>query len=216
VRDAAGSELPLHSNITAAYANALYQTILKYKPQTVVEIGMAFGVSSMAILTGLRQLGKNGNLISVDPNQSHGEWKGAGIANVERCGLAAQHTLIEKYDYLALPELLESGLRIQAAYVDGWHTFEYVLLDLFYLDKMLEPRGIIGFNDAGWRSIHKVIKFIARHRRYRELEVGLNRTYNARNFLVSAVRRILNVPTQDRYFQKQENWEPEFNFFVEF
>ncbi len=217
VRDSSGAEIPLDANnISALYADALYQTILKYAPATVLEIGMAFGISSLAILTALEEIGGDGKLISIDPEQAGEKWRGIGIANVATCGFAGRHVLVEKPDYLALPELLNSGLRVELAYVDGRHTFDYVFLDFFYIDKVLVPGGIVGFNDAGWRAVHKVLKFVTRHRKYAEIEVGLKRTYDARSPLRSQARRVLGAPTQDRYFRKLADWEPAWNFFAEF
>jgi predicted O-methyltransferase YrrM len=215
VLDAAGNPLRLHSNISRIEANALYETVKRRKPETVLEIGMAFGVSSLAILAALNEVG-TGVLISIDPNQTAGEWNGAGIANVRRSGLSHRHTLIEKPDYLALPELLSAGTHVDAAYIDGRHTFEYVLLDFFYIDKMLAVRGVVGFNDAGWRSVHKVLRFLRRHRRYAEVDVGLPHVYVARNFAVKAARWALDAPTQDRYFEKREHWETPWDFYVGF
>ncbi len=53
VKDSHGQALPLHSNVSALEANALYEFIKKRQPRTVLEVGMAFGVSSLAILTAL-------------------------------------------------------------------------------------------------------------------------------------------------------------------
>jgi hypothetical protein len=215
VLDASGNPLRLHSHISRVEANALYEIIKRRRPDIVLEIGMAFGISSLAILTALEEVG-NGILISVDPNQTLGEWKGAGVANVRRSGLSHRHTLIEKPDYLALPELLAAGTQVNAAYIDGRHTFEYVLLDIFYIDRMLGPNGFVGFNDAGWRSVHKALRFLTRHRRYVELNVGLPRVYVAKNFAVKVARWALDAPTQDRYFEKREQWESPWDFFVNF
>ena len=215
VTDPTGQVLPLHSNVSTIEANALYELIRQRRPQTVLEVGMAFGVSSLAILTALDETGA-GSLTSVDPNQLTGEWKGAGLANIRRAGFGDRHTLVEQPNYLALPKLFESGMRIDVAYIDGWHTFEYALLDFFFIDKMLALNGVVGFNDAGWPSVHKVIKFLLRHRKYVEIDVGLPTVYHARNLPTSIARRILDAPTQDRYFEKREQWEPPFNYFANF
>ncbi len=135
---------------------------------------------------------------------------------MQRCGFSSQHTLVEEPNYLALPKLLQSGVQLDFAYIDGWHTFEYALLDFFYIDKMLAERGVVSFNDAGWPSVHKVIKFVLRHRKYIEIDSGLSPVYQARNIATSIARRIVNAPTQDRYFEKRESWEPPFNYFSNF
>ena len=172
VRGPAGETQPVHSNIGLLEAEALYHAVLKYRPTMVVEIGMAFGTSSLAILAALEQSGGQGRLISIDPNQSS-EWMGGGVAAIARSGFAKRHRLIEEPDYVALPQLLASGTRIEFAFIDGWHTFDYALLDFWYLDKLLVPGGVVGFDDCNFPSVRKVIKFVLSHRKYQEMDLGL-------------------------------------------
>src|SRR5271170_1662357 len=76
-----GERIPIHSNIQLSYAEALYELVLRTDPAVVLEVGVAFGVASLAILSALR-LGKNhGKLISIDPAQSS-YWKGCGRAAI--------------------------------------------------------------------------------------------------------------------------------------
>ena len=215
VRDAAGNTVELADEISSAYAEALYRTVLARKPAAALEVGMAYGLSSLAIGQGLRDAGGNGKLISLDPVQST-HYKRIGRLNIERAGWGEFHELIEAPDYLALPKLLERGQKIDFAYIDGWHTFDYCLLDFFFCDKLLNPGGVVAFNDTRFPAVHKVLGFVTTHRHYREIDVGLPATYTGRNALVTAVRRITNRPTQDRYFEKLENWEPDWNFFKSF
>ena len=212
VIDSNGREIILHSHISGQYAHALYTVALQNRPKAVLEVGLAFGISSLAILTALDELG-TGHLTSIDPNQCSEEWRGVGIANIQRCGFAARHTLLQKPDYIALPELMASGMTIELAYIEGWHTFDHAFLDFFYIDRMIRPGGIVGFNDAGWRSVHKVLRFIASHRHYEEIDVGLKRTFRARNLLFSLGRRVFDAPNQDRYFRKVDRMETRLQLF---
>ena len=153
--------------------------------------------------------------MSIDPNQTS-SYKGIGLLNVRRAGFDGAHTFIEAPSHLALPELLAKDTRVDLAYVDGMHTFDYTLVDLFYLDKMCNVGGVVGFNDCGMRSVHRVIRFLRTHRKYHEVNVDLPKCYRARNVLYSVGRRLLRRPTQDRYFEKLEDWEPEWNFYASF
>ena len=204
---------PLSSGIQLDFADALYRHVSQHKPTHLLEIGMAQGVSTLALLFAVRNHG--GHVTSIDPHQSS-YWKSVGLRNINDAGLAQYHTLIEKPDYVALPSLLASGARFQFAYIDGWHTFDYTLLDFFYIDKMMDPGGVVAFNDCSLASVHKVTRFVTRHRAYSEIDAGLGKRYVASNLVKRAVRRILDRQTQDRYFLKQRQWEPEWNFFKAF
>jgi predicted O-methyltransferase YrrM len=180
-----------------------------------LEIGMANGVSTMAILSALSELGGDRLLISIDPNQSSG-WHSVGSQNVRANGFSKYHRLIEEPDYLALPDLARQHLSVEMAYVDGWHTFDYVLLDFFYIDKMLPVGGVVGFNDCGWRAVHRAIRFVQTHRKYSEIDVGIKRSYRARNPVNSLARRLLDWPNSDRWFEKAADWEPGSTFYARF
>jgi len=213
-----GESVRLHGGLSREHAEALYQAVLQTHPTCVIEIGMACGTSALAILAGLQKLGGTGRLISVDPYQSQGG--GIGLASVARAKLQHLHQLIEKPDYLALPSLLDGSTHVDLAYIDGWHTFDYTLLDFFYIDKMMTPGGVVAFNDCGWRSVFKVLRFVIRHRKYEEIEAGLARRYAVKQDLVGMLRGgspgLRLRMHQDRYFKKLENWEPKYDFFAEF
>jgi hypothetical protein len=197
-----------HKGIAVEYAVGLHRAVLTKRPQTMVEIGLANGAASLAILSALAQLGGQRQLISIDPNQST-QWGNAGLKNIAANGFAPLHRLIEQPDYLALPELVRQQLAPEAAYVDGKHSFEYVLLDFFYLDKLLPVGGIIGFNDAGWRTVRQVLHFVLTNRKYTEIQVGLTPNYQGRNPAATLGRRVLNQVNNDRWFTKNAVWEPD-------
>ncbi len=217
-----GIQIPIHSNIPLTYAVALYETVLRARPIIALEVGMAFGVSTLAILAALRDGGQPGKLISIDPDQST-DWSGCGLYAVARAGLSEWHEFVEDYDYHVLPRLLSSGLRIDFAYLDGWHTFDYALLDWWFVDKMLSVGGIVGFNDCGWPAVDKVIKFVLTHRKYAEIDVGLRAEYasqrGGRNLplgLTSDDKDASLRRAEDRYFKKEMSWEPKWDFFSPF
>jgi predicted O-methyltransferase YrrM len=220
-----GRTLKVHSQIPAHYAEALYRAVLMKKPTRVIEIGMAFGSSSLAILTALEEL-KAGELISIDPFQ-YKDWDGAAVAAIKRSDLEHRHRLITEADYAALPALLKEGTEIQFAYIDGAHTFDYVLLDTFYLDRMLAVGGVLGFNDCNYPAIHKALNFLLSHRHYKELGVGLaaTRAWESRRLKIGQwVQRLTGLNSdpagparnEDRYFEKVSDEPLPWDFYEPF
>lgn len=219
---ASGEPVPLDSNIPLHYAQALYNVVRQERPRVIVEVGLAYGASALTMLTALRDNGDGGRLISIDPMQTR-HWKGCGVAAIARAGLADQHQLVEDYDYHALPRLLADGVTCQFAYIDGWHTFDYTLVDFWYIDKMMPAGGVVAFNDCGWPAVDKVIKFVLTHRRYTELNVGLPMEIAGYSRQRELLRRLClgrkedwYRHDEDRYFRKAEAWEPRWDFFAEF
>lgn len=201
------------SGISLGHASALYEFVKKTKPKKVLEVGMANGISAVAMLQALTENG-SGELISIDPYQNS-DFGGRGLKLIKECGLAGIHRLIEEPDYLALPRLLEAKQELDFAYIDGWHTFDYTLVDFWYIDKMLNVNGTVAFNDCGMRAVAKVIKFLQSHRNYEE-EIILKRRYKGSNFVKTAIRMALGLSTNDRYFTKKSDFEPAWNFFKNF
>jgi predicted O-methyltransferase YrrM len=206
----AGKRPSVHSHIFESYAEALYRAVLRVQPLMCLEIGMAFGVSSLAILTALRKNGR-GRLISIDPYQTS-QWSGSGLDAVRKSGLQAYHEVMEQPDFSALPILLDQGTQLEFAYVDGWHTFDYTLLDFFYIDKMLRVGGVVAFNDCGWLGVDRVLRFVQLNRKYVELSCGLSPANRWKHRL----RRWLGGPAADadRYFEKLETWQPKMDFYA--
>ena len=209
--DRDGRTLALNSEISPAFSDALTRVVRENACRTVVEIGMAFGASSLAILEGLPE---GGTLLSIDPFQQ--DYGRIGETLVHRSSRAGAHRLIELPDYLALPQILDQGLAVDLVYIDGMHTFDYVALDAFYADKLIKPGGIIAFNDCGFRSIHKYLKFFRGQRHYDELDVGLVTDCRGANVITTIMRNIEQRSNQDRYFRKIDNWEPPHNYFKNF
>ncbi len=212
--DLAGKKHPIESAIQPDFSEALYRLIKARRPKRVLEIGMAYGASSLAILTALSEFGEGGELISIDPAQSNG-WHSIGVHNVARAGFADAHRLIEKPDYLGLPELLQEKVSIDLGYIDGWHTFDHALLDFFYIDKLLPVGGVVGFNDCGWKSVFKAIRFVETHRDYREIDVGLAPRYPG-GLVASLAKRFIGRNGSDRYFEKRKEWQSAHNFYAPF
>ncbi|MCC6907584.1 MAG: class I SAM-dependent methyltransferase [Phycisphaerales bacterium] len=216
-----GAPMAIHSHLPAAYAEALFRTVARFKPAVCVEIGMALGTSALAILAGLEAAG-GGKLISIDPKQKE-KWRGAGCAAVERAGYGEHHELIAEPDYLALPPLLRLGLRVDFGYIDGWHTFDHALLDFWYLDRMMPVGGVVGFNDCGMAGVDKTIGFVQSHRKYEEIDAGLpvnygrlGRTRLLGRLLRGRSRGLRLRQHQDRYFRKGEDWQAPWDFFAPF
>ena len=177
---ASGSRISLQSVVVPEFANALYRLVRERKPELVLEVGMAHGATALAVATALSE-NRSGRLVSIDPFQST-DWQSAGLVALERAGLWDLHELVEQPDYSALPRLLDEwGRSIDVAYIDGLHSVEYVLLDFFYVDRLLKVGGVVGFNDCDWHAVMPTLRFVRNHRHYAPVDVGLAPAYGIRN-----------------------------------
>lgn len=143
--------------------------IKEYKCKKILEVGMADGMSSIAILQALNDnFNGEGSLTSIDPHQSS-YWNNNGIKNIKHLNLQKNHTLIEKYDYIALPELLSKGEKYDLIFIDGSHIFDSVIHNNFYCDMLLKVGGILINDDMWMPAIKKAFNYIKNN--YPHLEV---------------------------------------------
>lgn len=164
--DLNGNVLKLHSEISEGEAIILMKMVEASNAKVTLETGLAFGVSALAICHASRSL--NGNAFvhyGVDPNQLT-EYNGSALASLKKEGLAENFRLLEGPSHLMLPKLIEEGVVLDCAFIDGWHTFDYTLADFFLIDKMLKPGGYLAFHDMYALSKQKVLRFILSHRKY--------------------------------------------------
>ena len=187
--DLAGKERKVTGAVPREDALILQEMVRFVKAKTTLETGVAFGLSTLAICEALAEgrkstdyadytdssgpdsgRGSQAKHYGVDPEQNtvHG---GAALASLKRAGLDSVFELLEGPSHLMLPKLLEKGVVLDLGFIDGWHTFDYTLLDFFYIDKMLRPGGVVLLHDRSWPAKQKVIQFIMTHRRYKELPV---------------------------------------------
>lgn len=161
----AGRRFELHSNISVAECELLYRQIKAVGATTALEVGMAYGVSSLALAHALSCESSTPRLVSIDPNQ-HRDWDGLALVQLERAGFSQFCELIEEPSHLALPRLVESGFRADAALIDGWHTFDHALVDFFFVDLILRPGGVVVLDDTWMPGVRAVAEFVLRNRAY--------------------------------------------------
>lgn len=206
-----GVRLPVHSQIPRGEGDALTALVEQVAPTRSVEIGLAYGVSSLFICDALAAVGAERHWV-VDPlqfGQRGGDrdmvfegaqwqdldwspetgWRGIGLANLRRAGFGDLVEHLNAPSHLALPPLIEAGERIDFAFIDGWHTFDYVLADFFLIDMLLNEGGVIAFDDASNPAIHKVLRYVLSNRHYEVID-GQRTAAPARSALRDRVRAV--------------------------
>jgi len=206
----------LHSETSSEECLAIYQYLRDNPPEVAIEIGMAYGVSSLAILTALEE-NNHGRLISVDPYPpGFDDVRQSALLAIDNAGLAHRHAHVHAESELALPQLINDGVRPDFVYIDGHHGFDHAFVDFFFADKMLPVGGTIAFDDSQWRSVHRVIRYLLKHRHYEELNVGLQKSFASANLINNAYKRIQNRFGPSRYFRKSDDWKPSSSFYRNF
>jgi predicted O-methyltransferase YrrM len=157
-----GTRIPLLANVSSEEATRLYNLVRARKPDATIEIGLAQGISALAIAQALRDNESGALHHVVDPFQST-TWEGVGIANLDRAGLLEHVRFHEALPEVAVPTFPTADF----AFIDASHLFDLTVLDFVLVDKRLTVGGMIGFHDLWMESLRKVVRYILTNRHYR-------------------------------------------------
>lgn len=161
-----GSEvLKVNSAVTPDVGLFLQDLIRLRKPKTVVEVGLAFGISALFICEALQECGGLRH-IAIDAHQKT-QWRGIGVNNLQLAGFGDLTECIESYSHVALPEIATKGTRAEFVFIDGWHTFDHALTDFFLVDRILAVGGVVVFDDVYFPGVHQVCRYVATNRAYK-------------------------------------------------
>jgi predicted O-methyltransferase YrrM len=190
--DAAGVSYPnIGSSISREGGRLLYDVVRALRPLRTLEIGMAYGLSTLHICQALHD-NECGDHTVVDPLERR-SYHGVGLANIERAGLSRLLRYIEEPSDEALPRLHFAGERFDFAFIDGNHRFDHALVDLFYIDKMLPNGAHVAVDDLAIAPVRKAVAYMLRNAPYRVVRP----TTSARPTLVRHVLRFGRRLAQD-------------------
>lgn len=164
VTDSKGAQHKFKDITNPLQGKHLYNIVNDNKFTRTLEVGFAMGASASWITTAHKNLGLNGKHFALDPNQTL-QYEGIGRWLVEQCGNKDHLEVIELTSYRAFPLLLEQVLsgtlpKFHLIYIDGWHTFDYTLLDFFYADLLLEENGVIVLDDILHKPVASAFDYI--------------------------------------------------------
>ena len=128
------------------------------KPKLSIEIGLAYGFSTLFILDAAFHTNA-GRHIAIDPFQDS-MWHGIGRQAVKELSFDSKFEHIPETSVTALTDLSKQGAKADYIYIDGAHTFDYALVDFFCSNRVLNVGGILIFDDMWMPAIQKVASFI--------------------------------------------------------
>lgn len=133
--------------------------------ETVVEIGLAYASSALAIGEALTAVGPphpphppHPRHVVIDPFQEDA-WSNVGWDLLRSAGLDSIATLMLAPSSIALAQLVTEGLVADAAFVDGSHRFHEVFVDFYFLRKIVRPGGLVVIDDNWAPSVRTAVHY---------------------------------------------------------
>lgn len=144
--------LPFHD------ADVLRDWLMAEQAQVVIEVGLAYGVSTLAIAEALVANGASDNAhVIIDAFQD--QFDDAGWELLVSVGLSGLCSLKRERSQLFLATLAAEDFVADAAFVDGSHTFHNVFVDLFFLSELVRPGGLVILDDCSWASVATAARY---------------------------------------------------------
>lgn len=192
VTDAGGTTFPIEKHGIDAAEGGFLRDFVAARPgiTRTLEIGCAYGFSSLHIASALA--GRPGaRHVIIDPMEST-TWKGIGVINLDKAGVDF-YELREESSETALPELLKQGAQFDLVFIDGWHTFDQTLVDMYYANRLIRTGGYILVDDANWISVSKAISYFERYPCYKIVGGAAGPTAKVVNLLWKIVRPVADL-----------------------
>ena len=138
--------------------DALRDLLVAEHAGVVIEIGLAYGSSALAIGEALISQGQQDmKHVIIDAYQHL--FQDSGWEAIANAGLSDLCTLLTERSQLALPRLVTEGFVADAAFVDGSHVFHNVFVDLYFLRELVRPGGVIVLDDWQWPSVATAVRY---------------------------------------------------------
>lgn len=139
-------------------SDVLRDLLIAERANTVIEIGLAYGSSALAIAEALVIVGADhARHVIIDAYQDR--FNNSGWSAVAEAGLASLCSLIEERFRASCQRLLGEGFLVDAAFVDGSHIFHNVFVDLFYLRELVRPGGLVILDDYSYPSVATAVRY---------------------------------------------------------
>jgi predicted O-methyltransferase YrrM len=197
VVDKQGNKYPLHSDTSLSQCEFIQSVINSIDASVCLEIGLAYGISSMFIGESICRKPERKHII-VDPFQ--GDWSNVGLYNLERCNFSDFVEYHDDFSHNVLPLLLSKGIQIDFAYVDTTKVFDLVLLDAYYISRLLKVGGVMVFDDCMWPGVKRMVRYISQ---WSHLAVyGRHAEYQNRRSKKIASQLANMLPYKDRIFSQ--------------
>jgi len=165
----AGADGEMHppdpaTGICPAEGMWIYELCRQVQPQATLEIGLAYGFSTLYFLAALAGNG-NGRHTSIDPYQlcAPGRWAGVGLVQARRLS-GERFRFIEERSFPALTHLAGHSECFDVILVDGRHLFDFALTEFTLSAELCSMGGYIILHDMWLPSIQRVAAFIRTNR----------------------------------------------------
>lgn len=172
-----GSKVKVHPDcVNKDIATTLFYLTHKMRPILTLETGFIFGFSATIIMCAHEMNNLNGGHvpIQVDAKEIH---DGIGAYTLERFGFT-NFQLMEHESSLVMPQMLIQNLApdLALAFINGTKRFDEIMLEIHYVDLMLQKDGVMVINSLNSPATKAVIDYMKNNKKHyvsKDMDNGL-------------------------------------------
>lgn len=154
------------TKVTPSRGIYLYELCLSVKPKSTLEIGMAYGYSTIYFLASIAK-NQIGHHTAIDPYQNS-RWHGIGLAHANALAPVTEKgsafRLFEDRSDRIATDLARSKAAFDVIFIDGNHRFDDVLVDFYLYAQLCTVGGYIVLDDMWMSSVRTVVSFVRTNR----------------------------------------------------
>ncbi len=166
-------ELDKLTRISEPQGMWIYETCRRLKPKRSLEIGLAYGFSTIYILAAINQAGA-GHHTAVDPFQKD-SWHGVGALQAKHLSMEPSFQMLEEFSVAALARFATQKDEFEFIYIDGNHRFDDVLVDFTLAAEVCPMGGNVILDDMWMPSVQTVVSWIRSNRKdFREISTPID------------------------------------------
>lgn len=139
----------------------LYRLCREIEPKNVLEIGLAYGFSTLYFLAALSE-NKEGSHTAIDPYQEM--WHGIGLSQPKKVQMIERFRFINDTSVSALTSFAKQKETFDFIFIDGNHKFDDAFMDFALSAQLCPMGGVIIFDDMWMPSIRRAVSFIRKNR----------------------------------------------------
>ena len=147
------------TSVTPGRGKFLGDLLRQLKPASTVEVGMAWGLSTLHMLEAMVE---NGGVrqphVIMDPFQQQ-DFHNAALRVLREAGADRFIEYHSERSEIFLPKLVEQGRQFDFAFIDGDHRFDAAFVDVFFVHKLLKPGGVMAVDDTELDPVHLACRF---------------------------------------------------------
>jgi predicted O-methyltransferase YrrM len=159
--------------ITIEEGAALYDLLRAHNVGSSLEIGFAYGFSTIWFLEALAAQ-QRARHVAIDPFEMR-NWHGVGLKQVELLNSPVAFEFMPERSIMALPELVRREQTFDFVFIDSSHRFDDTMVEYHLCDKLLPVGGLMAFDDIWMPAVKSVVNYILANHDYAPVRQKLNK-----------------------------------------